>query len=88
MKTAKCAIVTYKDNTIHDYKIFTAQGDFIRMELGTRQFDNIKDMLNHIVSYARTNGFEISYTKMFNAKFYNIVLVDLDTGYINDTLAI
>ena len=88
MKKAKCAIVSYKDNTICDYKIMTAKGDFIRLELCTRQWDNFKDMLKHIVTFAQTNGYEINYTKMFNAKFYNIVLVDLDTGYINDTLSV
>ena len=88
MKKAKCAIVSYKDNTIYDYKIMTAKGDFIRLELATRQWFTLKDMLAHIIDFAKLNGYEINYKQMFNAKFYNIVLIDLDTGYINDTLTV
>ena len=88
MRKAKCAIVTYQDNTIHDYKIMTAIGDFIRLELGTRQWSTFKDMLSHIIDFAKANGFEINSKRMFNATFYNIVLIDLKTGLIVDTVTV
>lgn len=88
MKKAKCAIVSYQDNTIHDYKIMTAKGDFIHMELATRQWSTFKDMLVHIIDFASANGYEINSKRMFNATFYNIVLIDLKTGIITDTITI
>lgn len=88
MKKAKCAIVSYQDNTIHDYKIMTAKGDFIRMELGSREWFTFKDMLAHIIDFAKLNGYEINSKRMFNATFYNIVLIDLKTGVITDTVTL
>lgn len=86
MKKAKCAIVVYKDNIIQDFKILTCKGDFIRVSLAENRQLCFKDMLKYIVEKCRMVGYNIESKKMFNATFYNIALIDIDKGYITDTV--
>lgn len=88
MKKAKCAIVVYKDNTIQDFKILTCKGDFIRVSMAENRQNSFKDMLKYILSKCNDIGYDIDHHNMFNATFYSIALIDVDKGYITDTIAI
>ena len=96
MKKAKCAIVTYKNNWIYEMIIQNCKGEFIRL-IGydpvdvahPYKYQNHKIMLDSIVGICKNNGYRLEYKKMFNSKFYNIVLIDLDDnkGIIEHTIA-
>lgn len=96
MKKAKCAIVTYKDNWIYSMVIQNCKGEFIRLidydEIDVKhpyKYRTFKTMLNSIVNICKSNGYNLEYNKMFNGKFYNIALINLDDkkGIIQHTIA-
>ena len=85
MKKAKAAIATYKDNYIYNLTIITCKGDYINLITydpidvkNSYKERTYKTMIRSIINLCKSNGFQLESKKMFDSRFYNISLVNLD----------
>ena len=85
MKKAKAALATYRDNHVYNLEIVTCRGDFITLisydpvDVAHPYKDRTyKSMIQGIIQICKNNGYALEYKKMFDAKFYNISLINLD----------
>ena len=85
MKKAKAAIATYKDNYIWNLTIITCKGEYINLitydpvdVAHPYIYRTYKTMIDSIIGLCKSNGYNLEYKKMFDSKFYNISLINLD----------
>ena len=85
MKKAKAAICTYRDNYIWNLTIITCKGDYIHLithdpvdVAHPYKYRTRKTMINSVIGLCKNNGYNLEYKKMFDTKFYNISLINLD----------
>ena len=77
MKLAN-AIVTHEYNTIKSVTVIPRNSvDFKLMSAKNKSFDSFQTLYNYVLDLIKESGYLIPYTKMFEARWYDIFWIDV-----------